>query len=108
MGRFASPRRGLAGRARRSNARIAPRRRGGPRGGDSRRFVIGVAFAIFCVLALTVQHLRLERDLALSAGAREVDMRATLLAERLNAALSADPQASEADVFRSVLKRSSR
>ncbi|HEY3622131.1 MAG TPA: HAMP domain-containing sensor histidine kinase [Roseiarcus sp.] len=74
-----------------------------------RRFIsptvfIGVAIAIFAVLALTLQHLRLERDLALSAGAREVDMRATLLAERLNAALSADPQASEAEVFRSVLK----
>jgi signal transduction histidine kinase len=66
--------------------------------------VIGVAIAIFAVLALTLQHLRLERDLALSAGAREVDMRATLLAQALNAALSADPQASEAEVFRSVLK----
>ena len=31
-------------------------------------------------------------------------MRATLLAHRLNAALSADPQASQAEVFRSVLK----
>ena len=31
-------------------------------------------------------------------------MRATLFAERLDAALSADPQASEADVFRTVLK----
>ena len=30
-------------------------------------------------------------------------MRATLLAERLNEALSADPRASEAEVFRSVL-----
>ena len=60
--------------------------------------------AIFAILALTLQHLRLERDLALSAGAHEVDMRATLLAEQLNAALSADPQASEAEVFRSVLK----
>ena len=66
--------------------------------------VIGVGIAIFAVLALTLQHLRLERDLALSAGAREVDMRATLLAQQLDAALSADPQASEAEVFRSVLK----
>ena len=47
---------------------------------------------------MTVQHLRLERDLALSAGASEADMRATLLAHRLSAALSADPQASEAEV----------
>jgi signal transduction histidine kinase len=66
--------------------------------------VIGVAIAIFAVLALTLQHLRLERDLALSAGAREVGMRATLLAEQLNIALSADPHASEAEVFRSLLK----
>jgi signal transduction histidine kinase len=66
--------------------------------------VTGVAIAIFAVLALTLQHLRLERDLALSAGAREVGMRATLLAEQLNIALSADPHASEAEVFRSLLK----
>src|SRR5271168_1536049 len=66
--------------------------------------VIGVALAIVAVLALTVQHLRLDRDSALSAGARDVDMRATLLAERLIVALSADPQAPEAEVFRSVLK----
>jgi signal transduction histidine kinase len=65
--------------------------------------VIGVALAIVAVIALTVQHLRLERDLALSAGARDVDMRATVLAERLTVALSADPQAPEAEVFRSVL-----
>ena len=64
---------------------------------------IGVAIAIFGVVALTLQHLRLERDLALSAGAREVGMRATLLAERLDAALSAEPQAPEAEVLRSVL-----
>ncbi|MGC2784293.1 MAG: HAMP domain-containing sensor histidine kinase [Roseiarcus sp.] len=63
----------------------------------------GLAFAIVCVVALVAQHLRVERDLALSAGAREVDMRATLLAERLSAALSADPQASEAKAFRSIL-----
>jgi signal transduction histidine kinase len=66
--------------------------------------VIGVALAIVSVMALTFQHLKLERDLALSAGARDVDMRATLLAQRLNDALSANPQAPEAEVFRSVLK----
>ena len=65
---------------------------------------IGVAIAIFGVVGLTVQHLRLERDLALRAGANEVGVRATLLAQRLNEALSAAPGASEADVFRSVLK----
>ena len=65
--------------------------------------VIGVALAIFAVLALTLQHLRIERDLALDASAHDVDMRATLLAERLNDALSANPRAPEAEVFRSVL-----
>jgi signal transduction histidine kinase len=80
-------------------ASAAVRRRGIPSA-----FVIGVALAIFAVLALTVQHLRLEREMALNAGAREVDMRATLLAERLNDAMSANPQAPEAEVFRSVLK----
>jgi signal transduction histidine kinase len=64
----------------------------------------GVAFAIMCVAALTAQHLRFERDLALRAGAREVDMRATLLAEHLDAALGADSQESEALAFRSALK----
>ncbi len=66
--------------------------------------VIGVAFAIVAVLALTLQHLRIERDLALDAGAHDVDMRATLLAERLNEALSANPRAPEAEVFRNVLR----
>ena len=65
--------------------------------------VIGAAIAIFGVLALTFQHLRLEHDLALRAVASEVDMRATLLAQRLDAAFSADPQASEAEIFRTVL-----
>ena len=65
---------------------------------------VGLVLAIVGVIALTLQHLRLERDLALSAGAREVDMRATLLAHRLNAALAAEPQASEAEIFRRVLK----
>jgi len=83
--------------ARPAGAAIRPRR-------IPSALVGGVAFAIFAVLALTLQHLRLERDLALSAGAREVGMRATLVAEELNAALSADPQASEAEVFRSVLR----
>ncbi len=65
---------------------------------------VGLVLAIVGVIALTLQHLRLERDLALSAGAREVDMRATLLAHRLSAALAAEPQAPEAEIFRRVLK----
>src|ERR1700722_10457333 len=66
--------------------------------------IIGVALAIVAVIALSFQHLNLERDLALSAAAHEVDMRATLLAERLTVALSANPRAPEAEVFRSLLK----
>jgi signal transduction histidine kinase len=87
------------GRTHTRPAAVAVRRRRIPSA-----IVIGVALAIVAVLALTVQHLRLERDLALTAGARDVDMRATLLAERLTVALSADPQAPEAEVFRSVLR----
>jgi two-component system cell cycle sensor histidine kinase PleC len=64
---------------------------------------IGIAFAVAGVVALTVQHLRQERDLALRAAAREVEMRATILAARLNAALAAAPQISAADIFRRVL-----
>jgi two-component system, cell cycle sensor histidine kinase PleC len=65
---------------------------------------IAIAIAIVGMIALTLQHLRLERDLALRAAAREVDMRATLLVQRLNAALTAEPQASEAEIFRRVLE----
>jgi two-component system cell cycle sensor histidine kinase PleC len=65
---------------------------------------IAIAITMFGVVALTLQHLRHERDLALNAAAREVDMRATLLAQRLNAALMADPEASEAEIFQRVLE----
>jgi two-component system, cell cycle sensor histidine kinase PleC len=64
---------------------------------------IAITVAIVGMIALTLQHLRLERDLALRDAAREVDIRATLLAQRLNAALMAEPQASEAEIFRRVL-----
>src|ERR1700722_7915272 len=61
---------------------------------------IGVALAIVAILALTLQHLRLERDSALSAGARDVDMRATLLAERLVVAVMADAPVAGGDEIR--------
>src|SRR6516225_3460044 len=64
---------------------------------------IGVAFAVIGVIALTLQHLQLEHDLALRTAAREVDMRATILAERLDAALSAAPRSPAAEVVRRVL-----
>jgi two-component system, cell cycle sensor histidine kinase PleC len=65
---------------------------------------VGLVLAIVGLIALTLEHLRLERDLALSAAARELDMRASLIAHRLNAALAAEPQESEAEIFRRVLK----
>src|ERR1700676_3396792 len=64
---------------------------------------IGVVLALVGAIAVMAQHLRFERDLALSAGAREVDMRATLLAARLDAALAAAPQTPAAEIFRRVL-----
>jgi two-component system, cell cycle sensor histidine kinase PleC len=65
---------------------------------------IGTGVAIIGIVALTLYHLRLEHDLALRTAAHEVDIRATLLAQRLNAALIAEPQGSEAEIFRSVLE----
>ncbi|MGA9848401.1 MAG: hypothetical protein WBQ45_12270, partial [Roseiarcus sp.] len=64
---------------------------------------IGVALAIVGTIALTLQHLRFERDLALQSAAREVGIRATILAARLDAALAAAPRASPAGVLRQVL-----
>jgi two-component system, cell cycle sensor histidine kinase PleC len=64
----------------------------------------GIAVAIIGIVALTLNHLSNERDLALRAAAHEIDIRATLLAQRLNAALLADPQGNEAEIFRSVLE----
>jgi two-component system, cell cycle sensor histidine kinase PleC len=64
---------------------------------------IAVALAIVGTIAVTFQHLRFERDLALESAMREVDMRATILAARLDAALAAAPRASPAGVLRQVL-----
>ncbi|HEX9170073.1 MAG TPA: ATP-binding protein [Roseiarcus sp.] len=66
--------------------------------------LIAIAVVTIGITALTLEHLWLERDLALHVAAREVDIRATLLAQRLNAALMAEPQGSEGEIFRSVLK----
>ena len=65
--------------------------------------LVGAAVAIVAIVALTLQHLALERDLALGAAEREIAMRATLLAQRLDAALAAEPLASAAEIFRRVL-----
>ena len=44
--------------------------------------LVGAAVAIVAIVALTLQHLALERDLALGAARREIAMRATILAQR--------------------------
>ena len=70
-----------------------------------RRFISPVAFvavALVIVVSLMAQHLRIERDLTFHAGAREVDMLATPLTERLGAAMSTDPHASETTIFHSI------
>ena len=69
----------------------------------SRTAAIVLAFSILGVVAVTVHHLRFERSLAIRAAAREVDMRATLLAERLDVALRAAPAAAAAGIFVRVL-----
>ena len=73
-----------------------------------RRFIpsaatIGVIFAALATVTMTLQHLHFERELALQAAAREVDMRATILAARLDAALAAAPDASPSEILRHVL-----
>jgi two-component system, cell cycle sensor histidine kinase PleC len=65
---------------------------------------IGVAIAVLLVTVVTVRHLQAERDLALREAARGVDMRASLIAARLNAALAAAPEAPPSEIFRRVLE----
>ncbi|MBV9290639.1 MAG: hypothetical protein JO288_22955, partial [Hyphomicrobiales bacterium] len=91
------------------NDSVRERRRGVGGGGVARlayrvssRFVlsagaIGVILAALATAAMTLQNLRVERELAL------LDMRATILAGRIDAALAAAPQASPSQLFRLVL-----
>ncbi len=65
---------------------------------------IGVAVALLLMIGVTMWRLLVERELALTEAAHEVDMRATLVAARLDAALAAAPQASPAAIFRRVLE----
>jgi two-component system cell cycle sensor histidine kinase PleC len=84
------------------------RHAGGTATSALRRFIpsaatLGVVFAALATVAMTLQHLRFERELALQAAAREVDMRATILAARLNAAFAAAPEKSPSQILRLVL-----
>ncbi|HXZ17013.1 MAG TPA: ATP-binding protein, partial [Roseiarcus sp.] len=54
-------------------------------------------------ILLTFQHLRNEREFALREAGREIGLRATIVAARLDAALRSAPKLSPPDVFRRVM-----
>ncbi len=87
---------------RRSNKAASGRKGAGRRWIPPFALVVLVA-TIVAVIVMTLQHLRFERDLALTEAAREVGLRATLLAGRVNASLAAAPQVSPTEIFRRVL-----
>jgi two-component system, cell cycle sensor histidine kinase PleC len=70
-------------------------------------FVPLAAVLFLAALALmTTQHLRTERHRAFDAATRELDLRASLLAERLDAAMTASPDTAPQDLLRDALARS--
>ena len=70
-------------------------------------FVPFAAVLFLAALAfMTAQHLRVERHRAFEAGARELDLRASLLAERIDATLGASPDLTPQDLLRTALSRS--
>ena len=64
---------------------------------------LAAAAAVVAAILLTFQHLRNEREFALREAGREVGMRATIVAARLDAALRSAPRLSPPDVFRRVM-----
>ena len=65
-----------------------------------------LAVVVFAIAALIViAQLRLERERALGAAEREVDLRASLLAFRVDEALAANPGGAPADLLRVALAR---
>ena len=69
-----------------------------------RYLIPAVALLFLALLAVAaVGHLRADRQRALGAAAREVDMRASILAMRLNQALADTPELAPGDLLRSVL-----
>jgi two-component system cell cycle sensor histidine kinase PleC len=61
------------------------------------------ALLLLALFALTFEHLRAERERALSSAARDLDVFATTLAERLDAALAASPAEAPGDTLKAVL-----
>ena len=78
---------GGVGRRRRRDAGRRPRRSWTPP-----LAFLAVAAAVMAAILLTFQHLRTERESALRDAAHEVGMRATILADELNAALQSAPE----------------
>jgi two-component system, cell cycle sensor histidine kinase PleC len=72
------------------------------------RYLIPTAALLFLVLLAiaAVSHLRADRQRALGAAAREVDMRASILAMRLNQALDAARDMTPGELLRGVLEAS--
>ncbi len=64
---------------------------------------LAVAAAVVAAILLTFQHLRNERESALRDAAHEVGMRATILADELNAALQSAPKLPPPEALRRVL-----
>jgi two-component system cell cycle sensor histidine kinase PleC len=64
---------------------------------------MAAALFLIALFALAFQHLRGERERALSAAAHELDLRATTLARSLDEALAASPSLPPADVLRAAL-----
>ncbi|MGO9421248.1 PAS domain-containing sensor histidine kinase [Roseiarcus sp.] len=64
---------------------------------------LALAVAVMAAILLTFQHLRAEREVALTEAALEVGMRARIVAAELDAALQLQPKTSPAEVLRRVL-----
>ncbi len=67
---------------------------------------IAASLLLIALFALTVEHLYAERQRALSAAARELDLTATALAHNFDQALMASPTSAPLDVLRQVLAAS--
>jgi two-component system cell cycle sensor histidine kinase PleC len=72
-----------------------------------RYLIPSIALLFLVLLALAaVGHIRSERHRAIEAAAREVDLRASVLAMSLNQTFAADPSQAPADLLRKVLEAS--
>ena len=66
---------------------------------------LAAALFLMALALMTAQHLRGERHRAFDAATRELDLRATLIAARLEAALATTPDAAPRDLLSQVLRQ---